>query len=243
MIKRPASLFVTATDTDAGKTYVSCALLRGLALCGLRTAALKPIASGVDAQGRNPDAFALWQAANSGQTLEQVNPRCFSLATAPHFAANASGSPLSLAGLPDVTAGITGAATADLHLIEGAGGWLLPLNDSEYLADWVKLQQLPVLLVVGVKLGCLNHSLLTVRELQRAGVTVLGYVANVVSPDMHYLAENLADLKSRLGLPCLAELAWQPEGPTQAACVALAQALLTNLASSTASSAMAAQVL
>jgi len=220
------SFFVTGTDTDAGKTYVSAALLRGLALKGLRCAAIKPIASGVDADGVNPDALALWQAANCGQTLAQVNPRCFALPTAPHFAAKTSGQPLALADLPDVCHGLAGGEQAQFNLIEGAGGWLLPLNDEEYLSDWVVHQQLPVLLVVGVKLGCLNHSLLTVRELRRTNVPVLGYVANVLSPDMHHLADNLADLRHRLGLPCLGELSWRPEGPTDVQCIALAEQLL-----------------
>lgn len=227
-MSQTSSFFVTGTDTDAGKTYVSAALLRGLALKGLRCAAIKPIASGMSADGVNPDALALWQAANCGQSLAQVNPRCFVLPTAPHFAAKASGQPLSLADLPDVRHGIGGTVRAQVQLIEGAGGWLLPLNDTEYLADWVVQQQLPVLLVVGVKLGCLNHSLLTVRELRRANVPVLGYVANVVSPDMHYLAENLADLRHRLGLPCLGELSWQLEGPSDLECMALAKQLLAH---------------
>lgn len=229
----PASLFVTGTDTDAGKTYVSSALLRGFAALGVRTAALKPIASGVDANGQNADALALWQAANNGQSLAEVNPRCFALPTAPHFAASAANAPLRLADLPSIKPHITGGAGAQLQLIEGAGGWLLPLNDTEYLSDWVVAQQLPVLLVVGVKLGCLNHSLLTARELRRAGVPLLGYIANVLSPDMHYLAENLADLRLRLadglGLPCLGELPWQRGGPSPQQCVQLASQLRSLL--------------
>lgn len=226
----PVSFFVTGTDTDAGKTYVSSALLRGFKLLGKRAAALKPIASGVNEQGQNPDALALWQASSCDQTLAQVNPVSFVLPTAPHFAAAAAGQTLSIADLPQVTPHIAGGEFADIQLIEGAGGWLLPLNAEEYLADWVQNLQLPVLLVVGVKLGCLNHSLLTVRELRRAGVPLLGYIANVVSPDMHYLDENLADLQKRLGLPCLAELAWNAKGPSEQQCQQLAQQLLHALA-------------
>jgi len=214
--------FVTGTDTDAGKTYCSTALLRGLALCDLRCTALKPIASGVDADGCNSDAKAL--AAVTGQSVSAVNPLCFTLPTAPHLAAQAQGDHLSLARLDRLLV----VNDSAIELIEGAGGWLLPLNANEYLADWVVRHQWPVLLVVGVKLGCLNHSLLTVRELRRAGVPVLGYVANILTPQMHYLADTLSDLNHRLGLPCLATLPFAPQGPTDAQCVALARAFLSQ---------------
>jgi dethiobiotin synthetase len=218
--------FVTGTDTDAGKTYCSAALLRGLVANGVRCAALKPIASGVDAAGHNTDAKAL--AAVTGQTVQAVNPICFTLPTAPHLAAQAQGESLSLAQLDAVLVATKLEPACELTLVEGAGGWLLPLNAQQYLADWVIAQQWPVVLVVGVKLGCLNHSLLTVRELRRAGVPLLGYIANVLDPEMHYLAETLQDLQSRLQLPCLATLPFAPQGPTDAQCAALAQTFLQN---------------
>jgi len=231
-------IFVAGTDTDIGKTYVSLKLLQEFNHQGLKTIAIKPIATGA-INGYNQDALLLQQFSSIKLDYSIINPFAFEPSISPNIAA-------AYLTVDKILASIQKALNmkADVHLIEGVGGWMTPLNSSETMANLVKkLDAIEIILVVGIKLGCLNHSLLTVRELQRAGVTVLGYVANVVSPDMHYLAENLADLKARLGLPCLAELAWQPEGPTQAACVALAQALLTNLASSTASSAMAAQVL
>lgn len=221
-----AHFFVTGTDTDAGKTYCSTALLRGLLASGVRCAALKPIASGVDAAGHNTDASAL--AAVTGQTISAVNPICFNLPTAPHLAAQAQGQSLSLQQLDLLLVATAPNQDNALTLVEGAGGWLLPLNAQEYLADWVIAHQWPVVLVVGVKLGCLNHSLLTVRELRRAGVPLLGYIANVLDPDMHYLAETLQDLCGRLQLPCLATLPFAPQGPTDAQCAELAQAFLYN---------------
>jgi len=218
--------FVTGTDTDAGKTYCSAALLRGLVQSGSRCTALKPIASGVDTAGHNTDAKAL--AAVTGQAIGAVNPICFTLPTAPHLAAQAQGESLSLAQLDAVLAATTPDPVCELTLVEGAGGWLLPLNAQEYLADWVIAKQWPVVLVVGVKLGCLNHSLLTVRELRRAGVPLLGYIANVLDPNMHFLAETLQDLHGRVQLPCLAILPFAPEGPTDAQCAALAQTFLLN---------------
>ena len=218
--------FVTGTDTDSGKTYCSTALLRGLAHSSVRCAALKPIASGVDAAGHNTDAKAL--AAVTGQPVGAVNPICFTLPTAPHLAAQAQDESLSLAQLDAVLAATTPDLACELTLVEGAGGWLLPLNAEEYLADWVIAKQWPVVLVVGVKLGCLNHSLLTVRELRRAGVPLLGYIANVLDPNMHFLAETLHDLQGRVQLPCLATLPYAPQGPTDVQCVALAQTFLLN---------------
>jgi dethiobiotin synthetase len=228
--------FVTGTDTDVGKTYCSTALLRGFRANGVACAALKPIASGVDANGQNPDAAAL--AAATGQAIAAVNPLSFHLPTAPHLAAQAQGTALSVRALdallpqwePDSRDNNTTIPTPSIELIEGAGGWLLPLNQHEYLADWVVAQRWPVLLVVGVKLGCLNHSLLTVRELRRAGVPILGYIANILTPEMHFLAENIEDLANRLGLPCLGVLPYAPAGPSDTECQALATALQGKLA-------------
>lgn len=220
----PQRFFVTGTDTDAGKTYCSSAILRGLQLLGHHCSALKPVASGVDSDGKNADAKAL--AAVTGQSLSAVNPLCFSLPTAPHLAALAQGQALGLRQLDTLIP----QSNSQFELIEGAGGWLLPLNATEYLADWVVRQQWPVVLVVGVKLGCLNHSLLTVRELRRAGVPVLGYIANILNPQLHYLNETLADLSLRLQLPLLATLPFSPDGVDDTLCMQLAVALKQQLA-------------
>lgn len=212
----PVRFFVTGTDTDAGKTYCSSALLRGLRLSGVSCTALKPIASGVDFDGVNSDAKAL--AAATGQPAVAVNPLCFQLPTAPHLAAQALQQPLSLAALDQLLP----QSDSQLELVEGAGGWLLPLNADQYLADWVVQHQWPVVLVVGVKLGCLNHSLLTVRELRRSGVPVLGYIANILTPEMHYLDATLADLSSRLQIPLLATMPFSPAGAADELCRQLA---------------------
>lgn len=213
---QPLRFFVTGTDTDAGKTYSSTAILRGFALQGARCTALKPIASGVDSDGLNPDARAL--AAVTAQPIEAVNPLCFQRPTAPHLAAQAQDLRLSLAQLDQLLP----QNDSQFELIEGAGGWLLPLNEQEYMADWVIQHDWPVILVVGVKLGCLNHSLLTVRELQRSGVKVLGYIANILTPQMHYLDETLNDLSTRLKLPLLGTLPYAPNGADDMLCQHLA---------------------
>jgi len=149
----PQRFFVTGTDTDAGKTYCSSALLRGLRLSGVHCSALKPIASGVDPDGLNPDAKAL--AAETGQQISLVNPLCYQLPTAPHLAAQALQQPLSLANLTELLP----QSGSQLELIEGAGGWLLPLNADEYLADWVVQQQWPVVLVLHCKYPDAAHAL------------------------------------------------------------------------------------
>jgi dethiobiotin synthetase len=230
------SVFITATDTDAGKTYVSALLLRALKASGLRVLGLKPIAAGVDADGRNADAKILQAVSDGSPAYELINPIVLAPPVAPHLAAAQVGLQLDVR-LLDQHLQQTANAEVDVRLIEGAGGWLLPLSADEYLADLVMSQQLPVVLVVGMKLGCLNHALLTARELQRSGVQVLGWVANCVDPAMMLREENIADLTARLPWPRLAVLPYQKralptaemEAELPAAAVTLANALLARL--------------
>ena len=221
------SFFVTGTDTDAGKTYVSRALLQGLAQAGYRAIGAKPIAAGVDSSGKNPDALALQAASSVSLDYAAINPILLQAAVAPHLAAVVEQQPLDEAVLSQQLSALR--QQADLVLVEGAGGWLLPLSDSRYLADWVAEQQLPVLLVVGMKLGCLNHAMLTVREIERSGLRLLGWVANGIDPAMQLQQENIADLKQRIPAPCLGVLPYQPAGTSQTQQQALARALLAQL--------------
>lgn len=199
-------IFITGTDTDAGKTFVCAALLAGFRQLGITSYAVKPIASGCDEQGRNADLTALLQ--GSALTEADINLHKFTPAIAPHLAASQLG--IELTGQA-VVQFVQSAARpeADIQLIEGAGGWLLPLSEGELLSDAVIRAGWPVVLVVGVKLGCLNHALLTYRELARSGVPVLGFVANVLGP-MPVLAENLAELQRLLPVPCLGVMPYQP---------------------------------
>lgn len=204
-------LFITGTDTDAGKTFVSALLVQGLQLCGDTAYALKPIASGCDVNGDNADIKHLLAASQLPLVEPNINWCKFALPIAPHLAAQRQG--ITLLGsefrqfVEDPRRPV-----ADWQLIEGAGGWLLPLSDSELLADTVSAAGWPVLLVVGVKLGCLNHALLTIRELQRQQVPVVGYVANILV-DMPALTENLAELQRLLKIPCLGVVPFQPQFP------------------------------
>lgn len=204
------TIFITGTDTDAGKTYVAVALLQGLKALGYRTVAQKPVAAGVDDTGFNTDALQLQQHVTEPLSYELVNPYCLTDAVAPHLAAEKAGLCIEPAVLSKELQKIQN-ADADIALVEGAGGWLLPLDDKSTMADWVIAQQLPVLLVVGMKLGCLNHALLTEREIERSGLKLLGWVANCIDPDMAYQQENIRYLQQKLAAPCLGVLPYQSE--------------------------------
>lgn len=204
------TVFITGTDTDAGKTYVAVALLRGLKALGYKTVAQKPVAAGINASGFNTDALQLQQHSTEPLSYELVNPCCLTDAVAPHLAAAKAGIVIDSRSLTKELEKLQ-AIEADIALVEGAGGWLLPLDDHSTMADWVTEQQFPVVLVVGMKLGCLNHALLTVREIERSGLKLLGWVANCVDPEMAYQQENISYLQQSLTAPCLGIVPYQAE--------------------------------
>lgn len=202
MTKR--AFFVTGTDTGVGKTQVAAALLYAGRKAGLSTAALKPVAAGCEStpEGlRNEDALLLQSLVSEPLAYEQINPVALAPAIAPHIAAMEAKRALSVERLSGYCRGVLG--TADLTLVEGAGGWRVPLNRSETLADLARLLNLPVILVVGVRLGCLNHALLTAEAVLRDGLPLAGWVANTLEADMPRFQENIASLAQRLPAPCL----------------------------------------
>jgi len=208
--------FITGTDTDAGKTFVSVLLLHALQQRGLRTLALKPVAAGcelVDGELCNDDALQLRAAMTEALPYVQVNPVALQAAIAPHIAAAEEGRRLSVQRLAGLIRGAW-MTPADVTLIEGAGGWLVPLNERETLAGLVKELQLPVILVVGVRLGCLNHALLTAQAVAATGLPLAGWVANCIDPNAARIDENIATLKAMLPAPCLGVI---PYAPGQAA--------------------------
>lgn len=199
------TFFVTGTDTDAGKTLVACALLSLAKRSGLTTAAVKPVAAGCEKVGdslRNADALALQAQCNPALLYEQINPVAFLPAIAPHIAAQQSGREITVNRLVGLCRGVTYGRAA-LTVIEGAGGWRVPLNTRETLADLARELNHPIILVVGMKLGCINHALLTYEAIVRDGLVVAGWVANCVQPHMDVLEQNLATLIQRLPAPCL----------------------------------------
>ena len=202
------AFFITGTDTDAGKTSIAAGLLCAAKQQQRSTLAMKPVASGCEmtAQGlRNSDALALMAQSTVHLSYSQINPYAFAPAIAPHIAAQEAGVELSVADLYRA-AQVVLQQQADFTLIEGAGGWRVPISATEFLSDFAIALQLPVILVVGVKLGCINHALLTAQGILNDGLELAGWVANVIDLNCGRLAENLATLQQLMPAPCLAEV-------------------------------------
>lgn len=194
-------VFVTGTDTGVGKTQVAIALIHALRAQGLRVAAMKPVSAGSAPGELNEDVVALMQAANVVADLCDINPYAFAEPVAPHIAAQQAGVRI---GLDRIAAAYDRlAAVADVVVVEGAGGWRVPLNEREDMADLAQRLGLPVLLVVGLRLGCLSHALLTAESIERGPAPWAGWVSNQVDGAMICSAENIAALRARLPGPCL----------------------------------------
>lgn len=197
--------FITGTDTEIGKTTIAAGLLHAARLAGLSTAAAKPVASGcerTDEGLRNADALVLLGECSLPLAYEQVNPFAFEPPIAPHLAAREMGVKLNVAGLASPVRSVL-ALGADFSVVEGAGGWRVPLAEEESLSDLAVGLGLPVILVVGVRLGCINHAVLSAEAIQRDGLQLAGWVANIVDPHTSRLEENLATLAERLPAPCI----------------------------------------
>ena len=210
------TFFVTGTDTDVGKTLVTAALMQAVRDSGLYVAGYKPVASGCELIGgelKNKDALILQEASSVELEYSEHNPYAFAPAIAPHIAAAQAGITISLDRLSDGLKVLEN-TEAEWVFVEGAGGWRLPLNDEHYLSDWVKKEQLPVILVVGMRLGCINHALLTLEAIERDGLTVAGWVVNQVYPNMSHYQENVATLKQRISAPLLGEIPWLEGEPS-----------------------------
>jgi len=204
-------IFITGTDTGVGKTVVACALARAFRARGERVAVMKPIASGAErsrAGLRNADALALMEAAGSRAPYENVNPYCFQPAISPHIAAKDAMIDVDIGTIMNKYIAL--AAAADWIVIEGAGGWLAPVSERETIADLAKALALPALLVVGLRLGCLNHAQLSRSSIAARGVPFAGWIANVIDAGLDRREENLAALEHWLGEPALALVPYLP---------------------------------
>ncbi len=200
--------FIAGTDTDVGKTLVAAGLLLAANARGLSTVAMKPLAAGCEEtpEGlRNADALILQEAMSLSLPYEQINPVALKPAIAPHIAADQAGKRLLVSQLEGYCRGVL-MQSADMAVIEGAGGWRLPLNRMETLAGLAMALKLPVILVVGVKLGCINHALLTAEAIRNDGLPLAGWVANQLDTDMLCYRENLMTLRSLIPAPCLGEV-------------------------------------
>ena len=206
------SLYVTGTDTGIGKTLATCALLHALRGHGLRAAGMKPVASGcerIDGEWRNADALALQAAGEPGIAYADINPFALEHPLAPELAARDAGVEVSL--LPILASHARLSDHADALIIEGVGGWAAPLSASLMQADLVRMLRLPVLLVVGLRLGCLNHALLSARAIAVDGAHLAGWIASHVDPDMARVEDNIAMLRARMPAPCWGALPHAPD--------------------------------
>ncbi len=197
--------FVTGTDTEIGKTTIAAALLHAARVGGLSTAAVKPVAAGCERTSdglRNEDALALQAECSPALAYELINPITLEAAIAPHIAAKEEGAALTLEILAGACLQVFD-RERDLTLVEGAGGWRVPLNDDELLSELAVELKLPVVLVVGMRLGCINHALLTCEAIAADGLQLAGWVANHVDPDMSRPDENLATLQQLIKAPLL----------------------------------------
>ncbi|MCC7634118.1 dethiobiotin synthase [Stenotrophomonas rhizophila] len=215
----PPALYVTGTDTGIGKTFSSCVLLHALRRRGATALGMKPVASGCvrTAQGlRNDDASALLAASDPAPAYADLNPYALPLPLAPELAAADAGVSLALAPIEAAFARLR--AQADHVVLEGVGGWLAPLSANLDQADLVGALRLPVLMVVGLRLGCLNHARLTAAAIAASGAQCIGWIANEVDPTMARIDDNVAMLQARLPMPCWGRLPYAPgAGPASLA--------------------------
>lgn len=210
------AFFVTGTDTGVGKTHVTALLLRALAAEGKPVVGLKPVAAGCEATAdglRNDDALALMAASTVALPYAQVNPVALVAPLAPHIAAARESRRVRVNQLSGLVRGAIMQARADVTLVEGAGGWRVPLSETESMADLACELAMPVILVVGLRLGCLNHALLTAEAIRRDGLRLAGWVANAVDPHMDAREENIETLRAALGAPLLGVVGWEEAAP------------------------------
>jgi dethiobiotin synthetase len=209
--------FVTGTDTGVGKTLVACALLTAFARAGRSVVGMKPVAAGRE-DGRIADVEALARASSVRADSRIVNPYAFEQGIAPHIAAELAGVAIELEPIAHAYAELS--QHAEVVVVEGAGGFLVPLNARETGADLAMRLGLPIVLVVGMRLGCLNHALLTRRQVEATGLSCVGWVANCILPDMPHLDHNIRALEQRLACPLLGVVPFLRE-PTPASVAGL----------------------
>ena len=199
--------FITGTDTDAGKTWISLGIIEALKQQGKKVGVMKPISAGCEQTEnglRNQDALLLQQHSNIELDYDTINPYAFEPAIAPHIAAADAGIRMDIESLYQKLQTIE--QQSDCIVVEGAGGWLVPLNDFQTMADLAKRFELPVILVVGMQLGCINHALLSVEAIRATGLPLIGWVANQVSAEMNRLDENIETLQQMIEAPMLGHI-------------------------------------
>ena len=221
---RAPGFFIAGTDTGSGKTRVTVGLLRAMRAAGIVASGMKPVASGTIAtlDGKiNEDVAAIAVESRSRSNLEpnvcpniaDINPYCFDPPISPHIAAQRAGIDIEPQRIAEAYARL--AADCELVIVEGTGGWLAPIGPQDTMADVARALGLPVVLVVGLRLGCLNHALLSAQAIERSGLPLAGWIGNAIDPSMQALPENLQTLQQRLGAPALALLPHAPDETTE----------------------------
>lgn len=203
-------IFITGTDTEIGKTHVTCALLNALNQQNLKTIGMKPVASGADeveGQLKNEDALKLIEASFMKLPYEKINPYVFKVAASPHIAAELDQQQVEIKKIVDSYRLLE--QQAEMVLVEGVGGWLAPLNKTQTVSDLALELGLPVILVVGMRLGCLNHAMLTANNIHQSGLKLIGWIANCLDDDFSFLEENISTLQQHLDVPLIAKLSYQ----------------------------------
>ncbi|MSR16126.1 MAG: dethiobiotin synthase [Gammaproteobacteria bacterium] len=200
------NVFIAGTDTEIGKTGATCGLLKALSNRGHRVAGMKPVAAGTTGDGLNPDAIALLRSSCPGLLYEWVNPCVFQAPTAPNIAADLEGRKIVWEAIEAAYRILS--ANADLVVLEGIGGWRVPLAPGLFASDIPKRLGLPVVLVSGIRLGAVNHTLLTAEAIERDGCRLLGWLANVIDPAYPYTMATIETLKRHITAPCLGEIPW-----------------------------------
>jgi len=195
------NFFVTGTDTGVGKTLISCALLYAFAEQDKKIAGMKPVSAGCDKDNLNEDVKLLRQATNILASLGQINPYSFLHPIAPHIASRNAGVQINFERILESYKELT--AQAEVVIVEGAGGFLVPLNETQDTADLIEALEIPVIVVVGIRLGCINHALLTMQAINGRGIKCAGWVANVLDKNMAALDENIQSLQLRIAAPLL----------------------------------------
>jgi len=213
------SYLVTGTDTGVGKTLISCALMHAFADRGRRVVGMKPVAAGCDEDGHNEDVKQLRAAGNILASYGQINPYTFYRPIAPHIAARITGVTIDFARI--LTSFRELSSQADEVIVEGIGGFKVPLNEKQDSAELAQQLKLPVIMVVGMRLGCLNHALLTADSISAHGLILAGWVANILDAEMPALQDNIGALKQRLNSPLLGVVEYQKSPDARAAATQL----------------------
>ena len=196
--------FITGTDTEVGKTVATGVLMKTLKRQGYKVSGMKPIASGCDVTdegARNSDALAIQSNASVSHPYDKVNPYHFMPAIAPHLAAKEAGVTIDIDRITEIASELK--SESDILLVEGVGGWQVPLDEQKMLPDLVKALELPVILVVGMRLGCINHALLTIESIEKSGLECVGWIANDIDPGMDAYDDVFVALKRRIKVPLI----------------------------------------